>query len=126
MHKLFYMQQENFLIVALLLRGAPVNCLLNKLKSLGYKTRSFVAIEEYFFNAGVAYKSLGVGESYFLDAFEKKDLDSGWVATEDYVKLIKPIMSADLLANKQPSFNFIFTVSSHYPFVLHKKRHPNV
>jgi hypothetical protein len=113
-------------ITYLLLRGAPINCLPNKLSRLGYKTRSFVAVEEYFFNAGVAYRSLGFGESYFLDAFEKKDFDSGWVATEDYVKLIKPIVSADLLANKQPSFNFIFTVSSHNPFTLNKIRNPNV
>ncbi len=113
-------------ITYLLLRGAPIECLPNKLNRLGYKTRSFVAIEEYFFNAGVAYRSLGFSESYFLDAFERKDLDSGWVATEDYVKLIKPIVSADLLENKQPSFNFIFTVSSHYPFILNKNRNPNV
>jgi hypothetical protein len=113
-------------IVYLHMDGSPVACLPRRLAELGYITRSFVAVDPNFFNAGTAYRSMGFSESYFLRDFPKDlESDSDWMPTEGYSRLVKPIIR-QTLAEGVPQFNFIFTVSSHMPYAVGASRHPGL
>lgn len=79
----------------------------------GYNTSSYHAYNKSFWNRGEAHQSLGYENIFFSEKYNGETVGMGTNDT-DFFK-----SSVDLIKEqKAPSFNFLITLSSHYPFIL--------
>lgn len=119
-----------------LFTGAPVHCLPDVLRRLGYRTIATNAYKPNFFNAISAYRGTGFEEVYFAREYAPQRetyLTRGDVPGEKY--MFDAVLFAQNLdfvrqqltaAPDRPLLNYVLTIYGHYPYMMNERLRPRV
>jgi len=101
----------------------PLPCLPNLLRYLGYATMASHPNDKNFWGRISAYKSLGFGEYNSIDSFDMSDRNYGsFISDESLFN-----QNLRLVGGKKAGlFNYVVTISNHYPYGLDGKNRPAV
>jgi hypothetical protein len=107
------------------LHGEPLPCLPNLLREYGYETAASQDVPPNFFNAQVAYRSVGITHAHYQADMPKTDMDGIWVSAEQQIEFNKRLIGP-WLKSGQPFLNYVFFNSGHIPYEMNPARRPPV
>lgn len=119
-----------------LFTGSSTHCLPDVLRSLGYVTIATNSFKPNFFNADVAYRSIGFDEVYFpREHAPRRDtyLSAGDTRSEYYMfdgdlltQNLQFLATTYAARSATPVLNYIIGVYGHHPYSLNKNTRPVV
>lgn len=91
-----------------------VPCIPRVLRASGYRTAAFHPYKQQFWSRDGAYRLIGFETFYAEQAFERDDLDGGFLSDSSLVRQVKRL--EDENNDSRPLFSYVVTLSSHYPY----------
>lgn len=98
-------------------------CLPRVLRASGYGAIASHPYKQEFWSRDKAYKLIGFESYYPRQAFESNDLDGGFLADTSLLRQV--IQRYDASWSSRPAFNYVVTLSSHYPYERDRYRRPD-
>ncbi|HEX3030366.1 MAG TPA: LTA synthase family protein, partial [Clostridia bacterium] len=83
----------------------------NVLRDAGYAANSYHAYDPSFYNRTVAHRSLGFEKFYSKSDFKIDQIEGWGLSDESFYRQV-----LDKLDKSKPSYSFLISLSSHYPF----------
>ena len=91
--------------------------LADYLKTAGYETNAYHGFKRSFWNRNIALKALGYDKFYASESYEGYKKVQMGANDQDFMK-----KTAELIeSSHKPSFNYIITLTSHFPFKIPAK-----
>ena len=99
-------------------------CLPSLLKQQGYRSIASTGTSGQFFNANIAYKSMGFDSTYFFDSYPKKDMDGIRISDKELFEENRKHFSAMKYDSNGPIFNYLVTIAGHSHYHLNRQTRP--
>ncbi len=101
-----------------------IDCLPNKLRSLGYETQSWIPVPPEEFEYDTAYRRLGFSTRYFRHDVDMNDMDGEVLAAQSLLEQNLQYVKTQLGQGK-PLLNHVFVTAGHFPFFLDQAKRPH-
>ncbi|OGT54905.1 MAG: hypothetical protein A3E01_07825 [Gammaproteobacteria bacterium RIFCSPHIGHO2_12_FULL_63_22] len=100
-------------------------CLPRVLRESGYLTTASHPYDAGFWNRDHAYPLLGFKRYFPINSFELDDMDGAFLADESAFRQVLQRLSSEVASDSPPTFNYIVSLSSHYPYDRNADRRPD-
>ena len=107
--------------------GGPVKSLVTTLKQYGYTSVASIASKPIFFNAVLAYQSIGFDEAHFagLGDTYRKIGEGTYIFDGDLLEQNLEFIRSRYIATGKPVINYVLGLYGHWPYERDLERHPD-
>jgi phosphoglycerol transferase MdoB-like AlkP superfamily enzyme len=108
--------------------GGQVNSLVTTLKQHGYASVASIASKPIFFNAALAYQSIGFDEAHFagLGDTYRKIGEGTYIFDGDLLEQNLEFIQSRYIAAGRPVINYVLGLYGHWPYERDLERHPDM
>ena len=111
-----------------IMNGSSASSLVNRLRSIGYRTVATIATNSGYFNSPLAYKSLGFEKVHFLEEkpdFKKTNGDSV-IFDGDVLNYNLNLIDSMLNKSNEPIFSYVLGMYGHGPYKRNLEKRPDI